>query len=205
VNSDGALDAVISNSLTDNISVLLGDWLGSVGAAADFRVGDSPSLAVLAVLNADGALDAVSANPDSADISVLLGTRFLGTSFCSSTVNSTGAASIISAIGSASIADDDLQLYASNAPGGASALFYFGASEVSIPFGNGIRCVAGSTRRMPLVSEAAACFAYDVDMVAFGGRIGALGTTKFQCWHRDPAGGGAMFNLSDAVSIDMVP
>ena len=48
-------------------------------------------------------------------------------------------------------------------------------------------------------------FDYMVDFGAYGADIAVLGTANFQCWYRDPSGGGAAFNLSDAIEIVFTP
>jgi hypothetical protein len=39
----------------------------------------------------------------------------------------------------------------------------------------------------------------EVDLTAFAITSGV--TKRFQCWFRDPAGGGAFFNLSDGLEV----
>lgn len=128
-----------------------------------------------------------------------------GTPYCTAAANSvSGSGSSISASGSNSIAAADLTLEASNAPS-QPGIFYFGPDQVNIPFGNGFRCVGGTVTRMPVIFGSGGVFSYTVDFGTFGGVIGGLGTANFQCWYRDPAGGGMFFNLSDGLEITFVP
>ena len=67
------MDVVTANSLSDDISVLLGNGLGGFGSATAFIAGNGPVSVALTDVNADGELDVVTANRLSDDISVLLG------------------------------------------------------------------------------------------------------------------------------------
>jgi hypothetical protein len=48
VNADGVLDAVTANRFTDDLSVLLGDGLGSIGPASNIPLGVTPDHVTLA-------------------------------------------------------------------------------------------------------------------------------------------------------------
>lgn len=126
----------------------------------------------------------------------------LGSSYCSASANSSGAAALISALGSRSLAANDLTLTASLVPD-EFGLFYYGTSQSSTPFGNGTRCVTGTTSRLdPPLPSAGGTAVRVVDLVAQGI---APGTLYFQYWFRDPNAGGAFFDLSNGFSIDFVP
>ena len=72
-NNDGNLDLAVSNYASDNVSVLLGNGMGSFSAATNFNVGDGPSGIATGDFNLDGALDLVIPNRLSNNVSVLLG------------------------------------------------------------------------------------------------------------------------------------
>jgi hypothetical protein len=73
-DKDGKSDLATSNGTTDNVSVLLGDGMGSFGAAAifDLNGGMTPRSMVAGDFNRDGQLDLATANQDSDNVSVLL-------------------------------------------------------------------------------------------------------------------------------------
>ncbi|MFT4538230.1 MAG: hypothetical protein ACI835_000663, partial [Planctomycetota bacterium] len=127
----------------------------------------------------------------------------LGTNYCTSDINSTGGASVMSATGSASIAAQNLTLSASSAPS-QPGIFYYGPNQLNSPFGNGVRCIGGATTRLPVVFSGGGSFDFVVDFNAPGINF-SPGTVNFQCWYRDPAAGGASYDLSDGYSIVMVP
>jgi hypothetical protein len=131
-----------------------------------------------------------------------------GTNYCSSTANSTGLAALIVASGSTSVAANDLQLLASPVPASVPGLFYYGPEMISQPFGNGVRCVGdggvGVFRRAVrnATAQGELIELVDLSMPSTGpGQILPGSTWNFQAWFRDPAGGGAFFDLSDAVSL----
>jgi len=136
-------------------------------------------------------------------------TGAVGTSYCISTANSTGAASTLSGAGSGSIAANDLVLTADNLPA-QPGIFIAGPSTAQIPFFNGFLCVSptGLQRfnavNVPaggLVSEAV-----DIPSSVAGGLNAVAGQPYFfQRWNRDPAAGGGNANFSDGLEVQYVP
>jgi len=140
----------------------------------------------------------------------LLGlTPLIGTNYCTSTANSSGFPSVISGAGSSCVSSNDLTLHAGPMAAFEPGLFYYGFGEVQLPFGNGFRCVGGSVFRLfPFgTADAGGELRYTVDMTNLpsGGGFGPGDEVKFQAWFRDPAGGGAGFDLSDGLSVVIQP
>jgi hypothetical protein len=132
----------------------------------------------------------------------------VGTSYCTGAPNSAGAGAAISATGSASISASDLVLHVNGCPPLQSGLFFYGTQQLDLPFGNGVRCVGGTTIRLPLLTTSGgglAAIILDYDALPPNGRILPGSSWNFQFWYRDPAGGGANFNLSNASRIDFQP
>ncbi|MCC7014787.1 MAG: S8 family serine peptidase [Planctomycetes bacterium] len=129
----------------------------------------------------------------------------VGTRYCAATLNSTGQAARIGALGSTSVTDNDLTLWVDRTPAAKAGIFFFGPSQVQVPFGNGIRCVSGGTRRLgPSIltnAQGVALRVVDLTQSPAAGVIVPGLTSNFQFWFRDPSAGGSNFNLSDAVSI----
>ena len=130
----------------------------------------------------------------------------IGTLYCSANPNSTGSAADIRASGSASSSAGDLTLEAGPVPD-QPGLFYHGSNQIQLPFGNGFRCVGGGIQRGQVVAASGSLAGYVYDNSSLKRDLSAyIGTNrKFQFWHRDPMGGGAQFNSSFAVSIDILP
>ena len=133
-----------------------------------------------------------------------------GDVYCTSNANSTGLTANLSALGSISIAKDQLVLQASNLPTGVPGLFFFGTSQVNHPFGDGRRCAGGQVRRMPgfAVADSQGITSKNLlfDHPTYGSSIfsGAPGL-NFQLWYRDPSGGPAGFNYSNGLRIEFQP
>jgi hypothetical protein len=73
-NGDGALDLAVTNSDSNEISLLLGDGKGSFRTAgAPTKTGQVPVALASADFNSDGAADLAVANARSQDVTVLLG------------------------------------------------------------------------------------------------------------------------------------
>ena len=75
-NGDGALDLVVANRFSNNVSVLLGNGDGTFRTAVNYAAGSSPLSVAVGDFNGDGVLDLVVANgglsPDPGNVSVLI-------------------------------------------------------------------------------------------------------------------------------------
>jgi hypothetical protein len=115
----------------------------------------------------------------------------------------------MASLGGTSLSANDLLLTSVGAPPGQNGLFFYGPAETIDIFGNGLLCVTGGTLRLPVVpidGLGTASHAFDVtDPPQAWGQVTAGSTWYFQFWYRDPAGGGASFNLSDALGATFCP
>jgi gingipain R len=134
------------------------------------------------------------------------------TSFCTAGINSTNAVAAIGMSGSSSVSAADMALTVTGGVPGNKGLFFYASDTGSLPFGNGTLCVNGNGngtyRLVPAVTIASDGTASDVvDYAALpaGGQITPGSTWYFQFWYRDPAGGGAGFNLSDGLEVTFCP
>ena len=75
LNADGAVDLVVANRGSNNLSILIGDGLGSFSetAASPISVGTQPVALASSDFNADGVLDLLVANLFSSELTILLG------------------------------------------------------------------------------------------------------------------------------------
>ncbi len=128
----------------------------------------------------------------------------IAASYCQTAMNSVGPGALISHTGSLSVSLNDTVLLATGLPPSQFGIFHYGPNQLEVPFGNGFRCVGGQVFRLPTqLSDGSGTMsrALDVNDMPNGGEIEANDTWNFQCWYRDPMGGGAAFNLSDGLQI----
>jgi hypothetical protein len=128
------------------------------------------------------------------------------TNYCTAGANSVSPAGMnVLGMGSASVSSI-FYLRAAGGPANQPGLFYYGPNQISMPFGEGTRCVGGMVHRLsPIVIGAGGTASMPLDFPALGFPIPANSTWNFQFWYRDPAGGGSNFNLSDAVEVNFCP
>lgn len=138
------------------------------------------------------------------------------TSYCSTSPNSVGPGAMMEHTGTPSVSLGNLRLVATGAPAGQFGLFYYGAGQIAVPFGEGLRCVGaggvGIFRLLPPIkADPSGTFQLLLDFGTpplGGGDAGAIepgSTWCFQLWYRDPQGGPAGFNFSDALEIGFCP
>ncbi len=128
----------------------------------------------------------------------------LGANYCLSGAN--GA--VIAATGSESVAANDLTLVASGVPVNQFGIFYYGDTQLQLPFGLGFRCVGGTNGIFrlgpPINSGSGGEIVRAVDLTSpphASGQILPGSTWNFQGWFRS----GTTFDLTDGVSISFVP
>lgn len=127
---------------------------------------------------------------------------------CIGAPNSVGPGAGMAYTGTLSIGLSNLGLLCTRLPPNGSGLFFYGPTQVQVPFGNGYRCVGGSIFRMPITvagPSGIAARSVDYGTLQPAGQITAGSTWNFQYWYRNPAGGGAGFNLSDGLSATFCP
>jgi hypothetical protein len=82
-------------------------------------------------------------------------------------------------------------------------LFFYGTTQVQVPFGNGNRCVGGTIWRLPIITTTpggtASQFLNFPSLVP-PSNITAGSTWNFQFWFRDASVGPGFFNTSNGLS-----
>ncbi len=133
-------------------------------------------------------------------------------SYCLTSPNSVGPGALISWQGAPSLDTDDFHLVATGCPPDQLLMFYYGAGRTQVVFGNGWRCAdaggVGLFRFHPFSSDSSGTAVMKVDYFQppAGGGPGMWvpGDTWYcQAWYRDPAGGGAQFNLTDGLMVSV--
>lgn len=109
--------------------------------------------------------------------------------------------------GSTSIATNNFTLVTNGVPPNAACLYFFGPNQTFAPFGNGYRCVGNPTTRLPIMNASPfGDAAYTLNFTTSpASTIPANSPRNFQLWYRNPAGGGAGFNLSDGLQVTFCP
>jgi len=112
----------------------------------------------------------------------------------------------IEMFGTNRVSQNNLLLVTTGVPPNSFGLYFYGQNPTFAPFGNGFRCVGSPVFRMPIVQ--ANVFGesdFAVDYGALPASISAGQTWNFQYWYRNPAGGGAGFNLSNGLRVQFCP
>jgi hypothetical protein len=226
VDGDGFADVIIGAPLHSGAEPGVGRalvYLGSPGGLASAPAWEAEgemeyeffgyAVSTAGDVNGDGRRDVLVGSPyhwpneaGRAFVDTDLACNGIGTSYCSANPNSTGSRAQISAWCSSSASEGVLLLEASPVPD-QFGIFFHGRTQWQAPFGNGYLCVRhdivrGTTSQ---ASDHLASYLYDNsdDAHSLAAYVGS--TRNFQYWFRDPVGGGAAFNTSDAVSLAILP
>lgn len=208
LDGDGDLDLAVTNQDSNSLAVFenLG---GTFGAAQILATGVRPGALLAVDLGPNGGVDLVASNRDSNSLSLFCNQNAGGGAilYCVTSPNSAGAGAQIGSSGSLSIAANSFTVTVTNAIAGDQGLFFFGSVQTQVPFGNGVRCVTGVLTRLdpPQLAGPGGSSSRAVDFTAAGSAIVAGSTWNFQYWYRDPAAGGAGFNLSNGLSVTFLP
>ncbi len=209
LDGDGDLDLLATSGSASAARLVTNDSSGHFAVTGSIPASIQCYSVMLADTSGDGYLDAWAGD-------VVTGQLFSGVSqclvacgasanYCTAALNSTGFGAAISHLGSLSITANTFALACTHLPPNATGLFYFGSAQTSTPFGNGFRCVTGSVVRLNRTATANATgnvvHGVDFTTAPVQGIITPGSTQYFQYWYRNPAGGGAGFNLSDGLSV----
>jgi len=135
----------------------------------------------------------------------------VGTAYCQGAPNSTGLVGEVVGEGTAFLAQNDLELVATNLPLQQTGFFVVADGQASVPLiggGQGTLCVGGTTGRylaQAANSGSTGTIRLTVDATALPqptGTVMALAgeTWNFQCWHRD-ANPGPTSNFTEGYSV----
>ncbi len=134
----------------------------------------------------------------------------MGEAGCATGTFSSGA--LLKALGSASVAADDLVLYAVHATPGQPGLFFQANLALQggsgVPFGNGLRCTDGQAVRLGLrTADAQGFVRSDGLSIAQLGNVPPGSTRHYQLWFRESPFGtcGASFNLTNGLTVTWAP
>jgi hypothetical protein len=122
---------------------------------------------------------------------------------------STGEGALLLALGSASVSEAALGVYARDLPTRSSCFLVGSLSDLGggVPFGDGLQCLGGALTRLGgRAGGATGVVSWDPD-VAQVGPWGAGQTIRLQAWFRDNGASpcGAHFNTTQALAILLTP
>jgi hypothetical protein len=125
--------------------------------------------------------------------------------------NSSGVGARLAVSGSDSVSAADLAFDAAGLPAGTVAVLFAGAGELNggqgSPFGDGLRCVGGSLRRLGTrIGDASGLASWGVLAPSSQGWV-AGDRRRFQVWYADAAGGpcSSGFNVSSGIEVVFAP
>jgi len=133
------------------------------------------------------------------------------TLYCGTTPNSIGSGASIGFIGNGSLSANALTLLCTGLVPNKPGLFFYGPDQTAVLLGEGVRCVGGNLTRLDVLNSGALGIVQDVldlsspPFSSGPGAVAAGDTRNFQFWYRDPDGGVAGYNLSDAVEVPFCP
>lgn len=128
--------------------------------------------------------------------------------FCDSLPNSTGQSARIGSSGTTSLAANDLVLSCNGLPASTTGIFLMADLPLTTTgvLGNGLLCLGGPVRRMGAVQAAGGVITQPQNLHAGAWTGVSVGDTRYlQLWYRNPAGGGAGTNGSDALEVVICP
>ncbi|MFN0243175.1 MAG: TIGR03790 family protein [Planctomycetota bacterium] len=131
--------------------------------------------------------------------------------YCIGAPNSVGPGASMSSTGSTRVGDNAFVVRASGLPPSTLGIFTYGQGTAQVPYGNGFRCIAPPFYRIALVqADGAGVAEHALDFASAPFAAGAsaitVGSTwNFQLSYRNVAAGGALFNLTDGLSVTFCP
>ncbi|MBK7875555.1 MAG: hypothetical protein IPJ77_07360 [Planctomycetes bacterium] len=136
------------------------------------------------------------------------------TTYCIGSPNSVGFGAQIGWTGSLRLADNSFYLTVSGCPPNTTGLFFYGPDQQQVPYFSGYLCVSPGTlgffrvgtNSANALGQVAHQVRFDFPPAAFGtGQITPGSAWNFQFWYRNPGGGGAGANTSNALHASFCP
>jgi hypothetical protein len=130
------------------------------------------------------------------------------TNVCQTAPNSVGAGATMSFSGGTFLSQNNFSLRVAGVRPGANVFFHASQGTTLAPFGNGFLCVASPSFKFPVRTASIfgdVLFPLNTQALPTGMVLQGGSTWYFQCVYRDVAGGGALFNASDALRTTWCP
>jgi len=149
------------------------------------------------------------------DMEIVFGAGTIGTNYCTANANSTGQTGLMTGLGSASVAANNLTLEASRLPNNSFGYFLNSITQGNTPNpggSQGVLCLAGNIGRYSAPSQVqntglTGAFDLLLDLTQTPTPTGFVAVTagqtwNFQAWHRDSVGGVATSNFTNGLEVD---
>ncbi len=132
---------------------------------------------------------------------------------CEATANTTGEITRLSFSGGTSITSTTSRLVANGGIPAQPGVFFYGPDAISIPLGDGVRCVGGvplrrlgSPTMFDLQGDSEHIMDYQAGPLGAGPATVLPGSTwHFQLWYRNPSPQGTGHNLSSSLGLTFCP
>jgi len=214
LDGDGDADVLSASAFDDKIAWYENQGGGVFGEQQVITTAAVDARSVYATdLDGDGDADVLSAsswNDRIAWYENLLPCEV--STYCFSTMNSTGGPARISWAGSGSLSSQDLSLIATDLPPHQFGIFFYGAQEHFGILGDGVLCAKPPLYRIggaqPSGPDGTVTLPLDYGshpMSGGPGQVTSSSTWYFQFWFRDPTFGPAGSNTTDGLEVIFCP
>jgi hypothetical protein len=181
-------------------------WVGANGIFANDLTGTFDE--AIFDLDNDGDMDIVFGRCSGTSVFINQESNCQFVKYGTPTANSTGLPALIGYAGTSSISHNDWTLKTTQCPHNKTCLYIYGTAQSSpVPFGDGVREIGGTIKRMATTStDANGNNSFHADFTSAPLNALVPGNTRyFMLWYRDPQGGAAGYNGSSALQATMCP
>jgi hypothetical protein len=193
---------------------MIGSVLANVTADCQYNWnGWSSTTGIASIRITNSAFGGGFVNLDSLEVSVG-GGGTVGTNYCTANANSTGQTGLMTGLGSASVAANNLTLEASQLPNNSFGYFLTSLTQANTPNPGGslgVLCLGGNIGRYTgagQIQNTGLTGEFDllIDLTQIPTPTGFVAavvgqTRSFQAWHRDSVGGVAVSNFTNGLGV----
>ena len=193
---------------------MIGSELANVTGDCQYNWnGWSSTVGIASIRITNSAFGGGFVNLDSLEVSVGA-SGGVGSNYCTANANSTGQTGLITGLGSASVAANNLTLEASQLPNNAFGYFLTSSTQANTPNPGGsvgVLCLGGNIGRYTgpgQIQNTGTSGEFDLLInltqipTPTGFVAAVVGQTRsFQAWHRDSVGGAAVSNFTNGLEV----
>jgi hypothetical protein len=181
-------------------------WFGANGIMAS-DLGGTFDEAVFDVDN-DGDMDIVFGRCSGTSMFINQESNCTFVKYGTPVANSTGKPALIGYQGTSSVTHNDWYLKTTQCPHNKTCLYIYGTAQIApVPFGDGVREIGGTIKRMATTTtDASGNQSFHADFTTSPLNTLVPGNTRyFMLWYRDPTGGPSGYNGSSALQATICP